>query len=121
LRDGLARLNQIGYEELGEKSLSLQFGDFLDISPALRRFDLVYLDPMYPAANRKSKAKRDIERLQRLLGKEDNEVSLLDHGLALAERRVIVKRPKNAEPFANKKPDIVYKGSSARFDVYLTG
>jgi 16S rRNA (guanine1516-N2)-methyltransferase len=76
---------------------------------------------MYQAPNRKSKAKRDIERLQRLLGKDHNELSVLEHGLGLAQRRVIVKRPKNAAPMANKKPDIVYKGSSARFDVYLTG
>lgn len=117
LRDGLDRLQQTGSEET---LLSLEFTDFLEFSPCTQTFDIVYLDPMYQSANRKSKAKRDIERLQRLLGKEDNEDSLLEHGLTLAKRRVIVKRPKNAPLFASKKPDIVYKGSSARFDVYLT-
>ncbi|MFT4862099.1 MAG: 16S rRNA (guanine1516-N2)-methyltransferase [Pseudohongiellaceae bacterium] len=120
LRDGLDRLHQYGIDELEKSSMSLLFADFLEISPKKQKFDVVYLDPMYQSPKRKSKAKRDIERLQRLLGKEDNEVSLLEHGLELAERRVVVKRPKNAPPFANRKPDIVYKGSSARFDVYLT-
>ena len=120
IKDGLDRLKQCGYLEFGEQALSLQFGDFLDIPPDTEKYDLVYLDPMYQGANKKSKAKRDIERLQRLLGKEDNEALLLQHGLIIAKRRVIVKRPKNAPQFAGKTPDIIYKGSSARFDVYLT-
>ena len=119
LRDGLERIQQFGFEELDRNLVSLQYVDFLDVSPRQQKFDLVYLDPMYQSANRKSKAKRDIERLQRLLGKEDNEATLLQHSIALAKRRVIVKRPKNAPSFASAEPDIVYKGSSARFDVYL--
>ncbi len=120
LHDGLERLQQWGADEFAENPMSLLLADFLELSPTQQRFDVVYLDPMYQSPNRKSKAKRDIERLQRLLGSEDNEESLLAHGLALARRRVVVKRPKNAPPFANRKPEIVYKGSSARFDVYLT-
>ncbi len=120
LRDGLERLQQFSFEALGQGSLTLEFGDFLDTRPEDQQYDVVYLDPMYQSANRKSKAKRDIERLQRLLGKEDNENSLLAHGLLLAKRRVIVKRAKNAPLFASRKPDFSYKGSSARFDVYLT-
>lgn len=120
LNDGLVRLQQLDFESLGRGSLNLEFGDFLDARPAAQQYDVVYLDPMYQSSNRKSKAKRDIERLQRLLGKEENEDSLLAHGLLLAKRRVIVKRAKNAPLFAAKKPDFNYKGSSARFDVYLT-
>ncbi len=120
LKDGFDRLQSADFDYFGDGGMTLQFADFLTVPATGGDFDIVYLDPMYQQPNRKSKAKRDIERLQRILGTEDNDAQLFSHGLAIAGRRVVVKRPKNAPNFANQKPDIVYKGSSARFDVYLT-
>jgi 16S rRNA (guanine1516-N2)-methyltransferase len=75
---------------------------------------------MYPIAGRKSRAKKDMDRLHDLVGIDTQEQKQLDKALSIAGRRVIIKRPKNAPDFAAKKPDISYRGSSSRFDVYLT-
>jgi len=45
---------------------------------------------------------------------------LLAPALAVAKKRVVVKRPRHAQPLAQQKPSLVYEGESSRFDVYLT-
>ncbi|MFK7863923.1 MAG: class I SAM-dependent methyltransferase [Pseudohongiellaceae bacterium] len=119
LSDGLERFRDASSGEYG-RSLSLQHGDFLESSYTKGEFDIVYLDPMYPLTSRKSRAKKDMDRLHDLLGFEKVDDALFQKAVAIAGRRVVVKRPKNASNFASRDPDISYQGSSARFDVYLT-
>ena len=119
LKDGLERLS-VGMGGVSNPSLELQQADFLSCDYNKQNFDIVYLDPMYPIAGRKSRAKKDMDRLHELVGIDTQEHRQLDKALSIAGRRVIIKRPKNAPDFAAKKPDISYRGSSSRFDVYLT-
>jgi 16S rRNA (guanine1516-N2)-methyltransferase len=119
LKDGLERLS-VGMGGVSNPSLELQQADFLSCAYSKQDFDIVYLDPMYPIAGRKSRAKKDMDRLHDLVGIDTQEQKQLDKALSIAGRRVIIKRPKNAPDFAAKKPDISYRGSSSRFDVYLT-
>lgn len=119
LEDGLERLS-VGMGGTLKLPLVVRLTDFLTCDYCKNDFDIVYLDPMYPITGRKSRAKKDMDRLHDLVGIDTQEQKQFGKALGIAQRRVIIKRPKNAPDFAAKKPDISYRGSSSRFDVYLT-
>ena len=100
--------------------LTLQQGDFLHWDAQQHQYDTVYLDPMFPAGRRKASAKKAMTLLQQLLLEEDCEEQLLSHGLESAEKRVVVKRGRRSPPLAAREPSLQFKGSTNRFDVYLS-
>jgi len=90
-----------------------------DASPA--SCDVVYIDPMYPDADQRTAAPRkELQLLQLLLKRDDHneERSLLQAAKRIARDRVVLKRPRVSS--AIDKPDIQFKGSSTRFDVYTS-
>lgn len=82
--------------------------------------DVVYLDPMFPHRKKSAAVKKEMRLFQQLLGPDEDANLLLEPALALAKKRVVVKRPSGAPYLADKKPDIEMKGKANRFDVYLT-
>jgi 16S rRNA (guanine1516-N2)-methyltransferase len=86
-----------------------------------RRFDVVYLDPMYPARGKSALAGKELQLLRELAGSDDDADGLLEPALANARRRVVVKRPLKAPPLAGRPPSLAFAGTQARFDVYLRG
>lgn len=121
LEDGLRRA-VAGNEETASaaRKMHLQHADFLDIAASSAQFDVVYLDPMFPSRNKSARVKKDMYLLQELLGHEENNARLLPAALPLARKRVVVKRGKLSPWLTSEKPDIEFKGSSSRYDVYLT-
>ena len=83
------------------------------------RFDVIYLDPMYPDRGKSALAKKELQLLRELAGPDDDAAELLEPALANARRRVVVKRPLRAPPLARREPSLAFAGSQARFDVYL--
>ncbi|EOH6340237.1 MULTISPECIES: 16S rRNA (guanine(1516)-N(2))-methyltransferase RsmJ, partial [unclassified Providencia] len=55
--------------------------------------DVIYLDPMYPHRQKSALVKKEMRVFQSLVGADDDADSLLAPALALAKRRVVVKRP----------------------------
>ena len=82
------------------------------------RFDLVYLDPMFPAHKSGAKPGKEMQILQHLTENQDIETSF-ELALQQAARRVVVKRPLRAPSLSRREPDLVYREKSIRFDVYL--
>ncbi|MDX1706051.1 class I SAM-dependent methyltransferase [Pseudidiomarina sp.] len=84
--------------------------------------DVVYLDPMYPKGDRKQRAavKKDMQMFQQLVGSDSDADSLLDPALAVARKRVVVKRPQHADFLAGRKPESQITGKKHRFDIYFT-
>ena len=82
--------------------------------------DVIYLDPMYPKRNKSALVKKSMQILQQLVGSDDDSATLLQPALKLAQQRVVVKRPKNAPPLANKKPNMSIHSKKTRYDVYFT-
>ncbi len=120
LADGLARTEYYGEEIsaiLGR--MDLQFGDLLKFKADAQQFDVVYLDPMFPQRRKSAKVKKDMALLQQLLGHQTDGAELLDRAKLLAKKRVVVKRAKLSPHLGSDKPDIEFKGSSSRYDVYL--
>ncbi len=80
--------------------------------------DVVYLDPMFPEKRKSSAAvKKEMQLLQQLAHNDNSEKTLFEHALAVANNRVVVKRPHYAPPLAS---GVCGSTSSKllRFDIY---
>ncbi len=82
--------------------------------------DVIYLDPMYPDRKKSALVKKDMQILQRLLGKNENDVELLDAALDCARERVVVKRPSHAPCLTETKPTTSINSKKTRYDIYMT-
>ncbi|CDG15808.1 16S rRNA (guanine(1516)-N(2))-methyltransferase RsmJ [Xenorhabdus doucetiae] len=80
--------------------------------------DVVYLDPMYPHKQKSALVKKEMRVFQSLVGADEDADSLLAPARALAERRVVVKRPDYAEPLAGVKASAAIITKNHRFDIY---
>jgi 16S rRNA (guanine1516-N2)-methyltransferase len=59
------------------KRLQLLTGDALKLIPTLAPFEVIYLDPMFPAKKNKAKVKKDLQILQILHQDEPQDLSLI--------------------------------------------
>jgi 16S rRNA (guanine1516-N2)-methyltransferase len=74
---------------------------------------------MYPEKKKSALVKKDMQILQRLLGKDEQAEVLLKSALAHAGKRVVVKRPIHVEPAGGIEPDTCISSKKTRYDVYL--
>ena len=117
LQDGLTRLKA----NLTMDNLQLIAQDGLNYLEQLSELDkpeVIYLDPMYPHRTKSALVKKEMRILRHLVGNDQDAQMLCQQALQKAKKRVVVKRPRIAEPLL-AKPDIVFSGSNSRFDVYL--
>ena len=123
LRDGLQRANFDADTASIATKISLFNWDVLLNENQLRtlpRPQIVYLDPMYPPAQKSAAVKKEMACFHTLVGQQEHESeALLSLALSLARKRVVVKRPRLAQTLTNRKPDYGYTGKSTRFDVYV--
>lgn len=85
------------------------------------RWDSVYLDPMYPHSGKTALPQKEMQIFRDLAGSDADADGLLEPALAAARLRVVVKRPLKAPWMAGRKPGLDFRGTQARFDIYLTG
>ena len=129
LDDGLERAKQdteIGGWVTERMSLihasSLNALSDLASDPQFSQPDVVYLDPMYPHPENKKKSalvKKEMRVFQSLVGADLDADGLLEPALALASKRVVVKRPDYANWLNEKKPTMAIETKKNRFDVYV--
>lgn len=81
--------------------------------------DVIYIDPMYPQRKKSALVKKDMQILQQLHGRDENSAELLNNALLYAKKRVVVKRPVNAETLNEKLPDTCIKSKKTRYDIYI--
>ncbi|KGY10961.1 16S rRNA methyltransferase [Vibrio tubiashii] len=90
--------------------------------PKFVKPDVVYLDPMYPHPESKKKSalvKKEMRVFQSLVGADLDADGLLEPALALASKRVVVKRPDYANWLNEQKPAMAIETKKNRFDVYV--
>lgn len=123
LEDGLRRAAEhrdthaiAGRIELSIRD-SLEY--LLDTARGERKYDVVYLDPMYPERSKSALVKKEMQMLQKLVGRENDTLQLFTAALSAARRRVVVKRPRTAPPLAGPPPSHSLNGKTTRFDVYM--
>jgi len=120
LRDGLFRGGRgLPETRAAVAEMMLLKGDFLEKNDELGNFDVLYIDPMFPIKRNTARSKKPMYLLQQLLGEAQEETNLLSLALSKARDRVVVKRAKRSPNYNNRKPDINFKGTSSRYDVYL--
>jgi 16S rRNA (guanine1516-N2)-methyltransferase len=83
------------------------------------RWDVIYLDPMYPDDGKQALPGKEMQILRDLTGGDTDADSLLEPALACARLRVVVKRPSHAPWLAGMKPSMSLASTQLRFDVYL--
>lgn len=123
LADGLRRaVVDPGLKELIETRISLHIGDATEYLQALAAgdaIDVVYLDPMFPTRPGSALPRKEMQAFHDLIGADPDAEKLLNCALSVARRRVVVKRPRHAEPVGQRQPDFTLPGQSTRFDVYV--
>ncbi|TLU65848.1 16S rRNA methyltransferase [Thalassotalea litorea] len=126
LNDGLERAKQDS--EIGPwvqdrmqmiHASSLEAMNIEKLPQALREIDVVYLDPMYPHREKSAQVKKEMRVFQSLVGEDPDADDLLEKARAIAQYRVVVKRPNYAEPLAGVAPSTTIKMKKNRFDVYV--
>jgi 16S rRNA (guanine1516-N2)-methyltransferase len=125
LEDGIARAKQQGVNdiELSEilNRISLFSGDsevYLRQLDDQLKPDIIYIDPMFPAREKSSKVKKEMQLFHQLVGADDDSAMLLALALDKALYRVVVKRPAHAPYLAERQPGYSLKGKSTRYDIY---
>ncbi len=93
--------------------------DYLESLAPARRFDCIYLDPMFPPHKSGARPGKEMQLLQ-LLTENAGIEACFELALGRARNRVVVKRPARAPALTARQPDIVYREKTVRFDVYLT-
>jgi len=82
------------------------------------KVDTVYLDPMYPPRPGSALSRKGIRLLQEIIPYcPDRDRQMLEVARCRAVRRVVVKRPRHAEPLLPGKSGET-KGKLVRFDIY---
>ncbi|MFC3913750.1 class I SAM-dependent methyltransferase [Pseudaeromonas sharmana] len=120
LQDGLVR----GYadEEIGgwlQQRLQLLPGPALEgLSNLPFAPEVVYLDPMFPHKKKSALVKKEMRVFQSLVGADLDADALLPAALAVATRRVVVKRPDYAGWLADRQPSSSIETKNNRFDLY---
>lgn len=87
----------------------------------LSEVDVIFLDPMFPALDRRAASKKEMALLQSLLGPPDPDDAdaLLRWALRQEAARVVVKRPLRSKPLADLEPAHCLSGKTVRYDVYV--
>ncbi|CAH0532239.1 Ribosomal RNA small subunit methyltransferase J [Vibrio stylophorae] len=87
--------------------------------PELPAIDVVYLDPMFPHKKKSALVKKEMRVFQTLVGSDLDADDLLTPALALATKRVVVKRPDYAPDLNHIAPTLRMETKKNRFDVYV--
>jgi len=103
--------------------LTLHEGDAREPGAEIeQRFDVIYLDPMFPQRDKSAAVKKEMALFQLLLeagDAADDAGQLLLWALQQDVARVVVKRPPRAPSLAERQPSHTVAGKAVRYDVYV--
>ena len=93
--------------------------DYLQTLNPQQKPDVIYIDPMYPNSAKSALVKKEMQLLHQLIGPDTDNDSLLTIAQDVALKRVVVKRPKTAQPLTKQKPSSFIESKNTRYDIYL--
>ncbi|MBF0136323.1 MAG: class I SAM-dependent methyltransferase [Magnetococcales bacterium] len=125
LEDGLERARQHPLlAPIVQENLFYSQGDSLHwLNSGLddaARPDVIYLDPMHPPRTKSALVRKGMRRLRAIVGEDADAQDLFLAARRCARQRVVVKRPRRAEPLAQQRPSYEIVGRTVRYEVYLT-
>ena len=120
LRDALYRAGEddrlreiVGRMHLSEGN-SIELMPRLGITP-----EIVYLDPMCPPRKKSGLIHKKLQLIQKLEQPCADERELFAAAAAMHPKKIIIKRPLNGAPLADRKPSYTVKGKAIRYDVVV--
>jgi len=121
LQDGLRRLAKTAStDSFTNTLLSLELAESQAwLQSSSESIDSIYLDPMYPHRGKSALVKKEMRVLRHLVGDDLDINSVLECALNRAQNRVVVKRPKAADPIGQRAPNHSVASKNTRYDVYL--
>lgn len=125
LKDALARVSLSADSELQDILSRIELTNedafvFLDNLNEETLPDVIYLDPMFPVRSKSAQVKKEMQFFHDIVGDDNDSEKLLLKAIHLANKRIVVKRPRLAEKLTEDfQPDFVISGKSTRYDVYL--
>ncbi|QLE78679.1 16S rRNA methyltransferase [Francisella sp. Scap27] len=83
-------------------------------------FDCIYIDPMFPERKKSAKVKQNMQIMHDIAFIDEKGNSLLVENSIQSQKtkKLVIKRPVNAEFLSAKAPSSQIKGKSNRFDIY---
>ena len=81
-------------------------------------YDVVYMDPMFPGRTKSALVKKEMRVFRDVVGEDMDVNQLFEQARNVAQKKVIVKRPRKSAFIKDKKPTYSVEGRSSRFDVY---
>ncbi len=100
---------------------SLDSLELLQSNDLQKKYDVIYLDPMYPSSQKKqAKAKKSMQIIQYLSHDFSNQDDqLLEAALDTGIKRIVVKRPAGASPLMMRAPQSTIESTNTRYDIYI--
>lgn len=80
---------------------------------------VIHLDPMFPHRDKSALVKKEMRLFRTLAGDDGDAPRLLEAALDVASHRVVVKRPRKAQPIEGPAPRHVIEGKTSRYDLYV--
>jgi 16S rRNA (guanine1516-N2)-methyltransferase len=109
----------ITLEKLSEENISKEILNEDSLSKGILP-DVIYIDPMFPSRSKSALVKKEMQFFHDIVGDDKDSEKLLLKSLALAKKRIVVKRPRLAEKLTETiQPAFDISGKSTRYDVYL--
>ncbi|MEE3492564.1 class I SAM-dependent methyltransferase [Ruminococcus sp.] len=100
--------------------MHLKEGDSIELMPQIGIVpEIVYLDPMFPPRKKSGLIHKKLQLIQKLEQPCADERELFDAAAALHPKKIIIKRPLNGAPLADRKPSYTVKGKAIRYDVVV--
>ncbi|MCO4758732.1 MAG: class I SAM-dependent methyltransferase, partial [Oceanospirillaceae bacterium] len=81
-------------------------------------YQVVYVDPMFPHNDKSALVKKEMRVFRPVVGDDTDAEQLLEAAIAIAENRVVVKRPRKAPTIGDRAPSFQLEGKSSRYDIY---
>lgn len=78
--------------------------------------DVILLDPMFPERQKSALVKKKFQLIHRLERPCDVQDEMLNAALALAPKKIVIKRPAKGEFLAGRTPSYSLRGKAIRYD-----
>ena len=84
-----------------------------------KKFDVIYVDPMFPKNKKTRLVKKDMQIFREIVGDDLDSKTLFQNAIETNIKRIVVKRMLKDNYISNITPSFEIKGTVTRFDVYI--
>ena len=122
LKDALIRAKKDPKTKEIASRMSLTKGDSKEMLGGLDYIpDVLYLDPMYPEKKKSAQSKKKLQVLHMIEAPCADEIELVNAAIATKAKKIIIKRPPEADFLAGREPSYSVERKAVRYDCIVLG